>query len=81
MLYVNGDLTMENCSKCKYLATFKDRTYCRINQKEITIPIFMGGSKKCQCYTKKIKIKIKEKFCYPTHEELELLENESQKEK
>ena len=37
--------------------------YCDITGKEISWPLFMGGSKKCECYERKVKTK--NKFEYP----------------
>lgn len=57
----------ERCKNCKNISWVGlDLMYaiCDITKEEIPWPLFMGGSKKCECYERKIKMK--EKFKYPT---------------
>ena len=60
---------MEKCKNCEHLFSRDICYFCNVKGQEIKHPYFMGGSKKCPCYSKIVKRK--EKFKYPEKEELE----------
>lgn len=61
---------MENCKNCKHLFSKVDLlsdglvVYCDVACDIIDFPLFMGGSKKCECYERREKAKFK----YPKKE-------------
>ena len=56
---------MNNCANCKHYFVRDICGFCsaKDNIVEIKHPFFMGGSKKCECYEKRVKDK--SKFKYP----------------
>ena len=63
----------ECCDNCVHHVSWEETEIfnhlhqCRINQKEISHPCFMGGSKRCECYERQNKQhkQPKMKFEYP----------------
>ena len=52
-----------NCKNISWGGLDSTIAYCDVAWKEIPCPLFMGGSKKCECYERKVKTK--NKFEYP----------------
>lgn len=57
---------MEKCINCKHLMAIDICYFCRINGQNVNFPRLMGGSKKCECYSKIEKQR--RKFEYPKKE-------------
>ena len=62
---------IERCFNCVHYFTRDICAFCNANNniKEIKRPLFMGGSKKCECYENIIKDK--SKFKYPKKDKSE----------
>ena len=62
---------IERCFNCVHYFTRDICAFCNANNniKEIKHPLFMGGSKKCECYENIIKDK--SKFKYPKKDKSE----------